>query len=558
MRFSTRIFLGSFLPFTIMLAASFWLINLAATETVRDGLRRTVRDNQDVLARLEARSHDREGRILEGVAQNPTLKAGLELLANENRSPEEARNTLRDQLSEIADSLKFDLVIVSSLAGDPLAGVLRQSRGFAPIDLTRKRPPQQGFFAEGDQVYEITSVPIFEASAQVATLSVGERLDVARFAVPAVLLRHGIAISAHSTGTTPVQIGSALRDCPPIVECQVTIQNQVFLSVPLGLPGAEGGYQIRSLQNVDAASRGFEAVLKRIFVIAGFAALVVALGISVVASQSIARPLAAIAAELREFTRTGDLPEFDERIGLPHEIIDLARGFNQAAQAVREGRERLTRAYVDFVGSLAQALDARDSYTAGHSRRVSGYACTIAKTLGLGAEDLETIRIGALLHDIGKIGISDLVLQKPGRLTPEENEVIRQHPVIGRRILEDVHGFEPYLPIIELHHENWDGTGYPNGLKSEAIPLHARIVKVADAYDAMTSDRPYRRGMAHSDAIAILRRVSGSETDPAVVEAFVQGGVQAGGRDALAPVPSLMHLANAVQAEGAIHIGVES
>lgn len=545
------------MPFTILLATIFWVINLAATETVRDGLRRAVRDNQDVLARFEARSHDREGRILEGVAQNPTLKAGLELLTNEDRAPEQARNTVRDQLSEIADSLKFDFVMVSSLAGHPLSGVLRQPDGFMPIDLAPSWPPQRGVFTAGDHVYEITSVPIFEASAQVATLSVGEILDLARFAVPAVLLRQGNAILAHGTGPAPVQIGSALRDCPSNAECQVTIENQLFLSAPLSLPSA-GSYQIRSLQNVDAAGRGLQAVLKRMFFFAGLAALAAALGISVIASHSIARPLAMIAAKLRQSSLIGDLPEFHDVRSGPHEIIDLARGFNQAAQAVREGRERLTRAYVEFVGSLAQALDARDSYTAGHSRRVSDYACTIAGTLDLGPEDLETIRIGALLHDLGKIGISDLVLQKPGRLTPEENEVIRQHPVIGRRILEDVHGFEPYLPIIELHHENWDGTGYPHGLKGEAIPLHARIVKVADAYDAMTSDRPYRRGMAHSDAIAILRRVSGSETDPAVVEAFELGRARAGGHGTLAPDPSLVCIANAVQAEGAIRVGAES
>jgi HD-GYP domain-containing protein (c-di-GMP phosphodiesterase class II) len=555
MRFSTRIFLGAFLPFTVLLAASFWVINLAATETIRDGLRRAVRDNHDVLARFEARSHDREVRILEGVAQNPTLKAGLEVLTNEHRVPEQARNTVRDQLTEIADSLKFDLVVVYSLRGDPLAGVLRGPRGFTPIDLTHSQP-QGGFFRAGDQVYEVTSVPVFEASAQVASLSVGERLEMGRFAVPAVLLRQGIAISAHATGMTPLQIGSALRDCPSSSECQVTIHGQLFLSAPLDTASTEGIYQIRSLQNADAAGSGFEALLRRIFFIAGLAALVAALGISVAASRTIARPLSAIAAKLREFSRTGDLPELDTLRGGPREIVDLGRGFNQAAQAVREGRGHLTRAYVEFVGSLAQALDARDSYTAGHSRRVSDYACTIATTLALSVEDLETIRIGALLHDLGKIGISDLVLQKPGRLTPEENEVIRRHPVIGRRILQDVHGFEPYLPIIELHHENWDGSGYPYGLKGEAIPLHARIVKVADAYDAMTSDRPYRRGMAHSDAIAILRRISGSEADPVVVEAFAQAGTPAG--RALTPDRSLIRLADAVQAEAAIRVEVDS
>jgi putative nucleotidyltransferase with HDIG domain len=176
---------------------------------------------------------------------------------------------------------------------------------------------------------------------------------------------------------------------------------------------------------------------------------------------------------------------------------------------------------VQFVGSLAQALDARDAYTAGHSRRVSEYSCAIARAMNLPPEMLEKIRVGALLHDVGKIGISDLVLQKPGRLTPEEEELIRQHPVIGKKILANVEGLDPYLNIVELHHENWNGTGYPHGLKQTDIPLDARIVKVADAYDAMTSDRPYRRGMDHVQALAILEGAAGVEMDTAVVEAFI-------------------------------------
>ena len=138
--------------------------------------------------------------------------------------------------------------------------------------------------------------------------------------------------------------------------------------------------------------------------------------------------------------------------------------------------------------------------------------------LGVARDDLEDIRIGALLHDIGKIGISDTLLQKTGRLTEEEFSTIRQHPEIGRRILEGVHGFAPYLGAVELHHENWDGTGYPRGLSGDATPLAARIVHVVDAYDAMTTDRqPYRRGMSHDEAFSILQ--------PALRQGFRSAGV---------------------------------
>ena len=152
---------------------------------------------------------------------------------------------------------------------------------------------------------------------------------------------------------------------------------------------------------------------------------------------------------------------------------------------------------------------------------MSELACATAVSLGMTGDDLDEIRVGALLHDIGKIGISDTVLLKPGKLTNEEFAIIKQHPEIGRRILEGVHGFARYLAVVELHHENWDGTGYPRGQSGEATPLAARIVHVCDAYDAMTTDRPYRRGMSHGKAISILREFAGTQFDPHVVEVFV-------------------------------------
>jgi HD-GYP domain-containing protein (c-di-GMP phosphodiesterase class II) len=205
----------------------------------------------------------------------------------------------------------------------------------------------------------------------------------------------------------------------------------------------------------------------------------------------------------------------------------LTDSFNHAGAAIREARDTLQHAYVEFVGSLASALDARDPYTAGHSRRVSEYSLAIGRQLGLDADQLDELRIGALLHDIGKIGIPDKVLQKVGALTNEEFALLRQHPTIGRRILEGVKGFHPYLPVVELHHENWNGKGYPLGLERETTPLQARIVKIADAYDAMTSDRPYRPGMSDAEAVRRLEAASGTEFDPAIVKAFIESGVHA-------------------------------
>ena len=574
MRFATRTFLSSFVPFAILLAVSFWAIRVSVISTVRDGLRASVRDNQVALSREQARNQARDRKWLQGVAESSTLKAGLQLLytervgapTNQSRksveeqahnavldlaystAQDQARNTVQDQLSEICDSLGFDFIMVSSVRGEPLAAVLRNAGGFTPIKFFHLQPPEHGFFSADNRLYEVTSVPVQEAGAQVATLTVGGLFDISRFGVPAVLLHNGSVIATETRDLAPGQIEKALAACVAGRECQPRIQDQTYLSLPLGLTAVEGkdSYVLRSLQNVDAASAPLQAVLRKLFLVAGLAALAAMFGISALSSRSIARPLAEVAAHLRHSAMTGDLPEFPESQGGVQEIRDLTRGFNYAAKAVREGRERLTLAYVQFVGSLAQALDARDAYTAGHSRRVSEYSCAIAKALKISGQELETIRTGALLHDLGKIGISDLVLQKPGRLTPEENELIQQHPVIGKRILENVQGLESYLDIVELHHENLDGSGYPHGLKGEETPLDARIVKVADAYDAITSDRPYRRGKSHADAIAILRKACGTEMDPAVVEAFAALGDQQKQHIGLAGDQSLHSLSQAV------------
>jgi len=522
MRFATRTFLSSFVPLAVLLVISFWAVRAAVIATVRDSLRAAVRDKQLALAREQTRQETRDRKLLQGVAENPTLKAGLQLLALEHKVKDQARNTVEDQLSEICDSLNFDFIMVSGARGEPLAAVIREAGGFAPLSLIRLHTPEQGFFSVDDRLYEVTSVPMHEAGAQVATLTVGGRFDISRFGVPAVLLHKGAVIEAQMRDLAPAQIEKALATCTLSADCELRIQDETYLSLPLGQTAGVGGdsYILRSLQNVDAASAPLQAVLRKLFLITGLIAIAAMLAISALSSRSIARPLADVAAHLRSSAATGELPEFRENQSVVQEIRDLTQGFNHAAKAVQESRERLTRAYVQFVGSLAQALDARDAYTAGHSRRVSELSCAIAKAMNISEQDLETIRIGALLHDLGKIGISDLVLQKPGRLTPEETDLIRQHPVIGKRILENVQGLEAYLGIVELHHENWNGTGYPRGLKGEETPLHARIVKVADAYDAMTSDRPYRRGKSHAEALAVLRSVSGSEIDSSVVEAF--------------------------------------
>jgi putative nucleotidyltransferase with HDIG domain len=166
------------------------------------------------------------------------------------------------------------------------------------------------------------------------------------------------------------------------------------------------------------------------------------------------------------------------------------------------------------------ALDARDPYTSGHSERVSALSVAIGREMHLDERTLEVLRLGALLHDIGKIGISDNLLRKPAVLTPDEYEVIKSHPTVGSRILRNVRFLDAHLPIVELHHERPDGRGYPCGLKGDEIPLLARIVHVADAYDAMTSARAYRPALPAAVGLRELRRCAGTEFDADAVQAI--------------------------------------
>ncbi len=177
--------------------------------------------------------------------------------------------------------------------------------------------------------------------------------------------------------------------------------------------------------------------------------------------------------------------------------------------------------HISTIEALAEALEARDSYTAGHGMRVAACSVEIAQALSASLRDIEILRIGARLHDIGKMGIPDSILLKPAALTEQECGFMQVHTRIGQRILAKVRGLEPLLGVVELHHENFDGSGYPYGLCGENIPLLARIVRVADAFDAMITDRVYRPACTPESAIEQITTGARRQFDPDVVAAFL-------------------------------------
>ena len=177
---------------------------------------------------------------------------------------------------------------------------------------------------------------------------------------------------------------------------------------------------------------------------------------------------------------------------------------------------------LDVVTSLASTIDAKDPYTKGHSTFVSRYSEALARALRLPEAEVERIKLGALLHDIGKIGIPENVLKKPSMLTDDEWEIMKQHPVIGaEKVLAPNESLRDLIPMVKFHHEHYDGTGYPFGLKGDEIPLSARIVSIADAYHALVSDRPYRKGLGVEKACEILKLGAGVQWDKELVRQFI-------------------------------------
>jgi len=255
-------------------------------------------------------------------------------------------------------------------------------------------------------------------------------------------------------------------------------------------------------------------------------ALVLAIAAAIVFASGIARPIRVLAQRTHEIAQGN----YQQRVELKthNEIGELAQNFNVMSESIELAVEQLKKAahenhllFVNSVRMLAAAIDAKDPYTRGHSERVARYAIGIGKNLQLPEAEMRNLRISALLHDVGKIGIDDRILRKPGALSEEEFEVMKQHPAKGAAIMSGVAQLIDIIPGMKYHHEKWSGGGYPDGLEGEQIPIQARIVAIADTFDAMTTNRPYQKAMELAYVVEKIKSFAGTRFDPRVVEAFV-------------------------------------
>ncbi|MEO6260870.1 MAG: HD domain-containing phosphohydrolase [Thermoanaerobaculia bacterium] len=257
----------------------------------------------------------------------------------------------------------------------------------------------------------------------------------------------------------------------------------------------------------------------------------IALALAIVAgtlfSSGIARPIRALAARTREIADGNYQQMVDFKSH--NEIGELAENFNVMSGAIEQAFDQLKKAanenhllFINSVRMLAAAIDAKDPYTRGHSERVARYSIAIGKNLELPEREMKNLRISALLHDVGKIGIDDRILRKPGALSDDEFEVMKGHPSKGAAIMSGVAQLIDIIPGMKYHHEKWSGGGYPEGLVGEQIPMQARIVAIADTFDAMTTNRPYQKAMELTYVVDKIKSFGGTRFDPRVIEAFTR------------------------------------
>ncbi len=329
-------------------------------------------------------------------------------------------------------------------------------------------------------------------------------------------------------------LASTLAEVRPLtnVQAEVVLSNQTSGSLILPLEDASISYsEIHTVWTVRSQAEGIVGVslatnfllqatqLTRnnaLLLTTGSAVLVMLVGLWV--AGRITEPISRLKAAA-QLAAAGNL-----NVSVPaqgrDEIGVLAESFNHMLDSLNESKQELLDAYEKTIEGWARATDLRDHETEGHSRRVAELTVALARKMGIGEEALVDIRRGALLHDIGKIAVPDSILLKAGRLTNEQLAIMRKHPERAREFIQQIGFLKPALTIPYCHHERWDGTGYPRGLKGTQIPLEARIFAVVDVWDALISDRPYREAMAPESAMAYIVEQSGRHFDPSVVAAF--------------------------------------
>ena len=502
---------------------------LVVTLIVRDRMRTTVIDHltaqQATLRTLEERRIGEMQAQAQVLAESPTVKAAMDTYHSESRlAGGEGRTELLDtvgrELEALASRIRPDIIAIT----DP-GGLVIATAGRLRNEWPRLLPHTAAseFVTTPNGIFRVATAPLMVQQTNVGFLQLGAALDARYAAQITALSGTGTVVAANGVviaSTLPVRASRALTPSTlaGLPEADIVDLDGEQYAVRTLL--RHGDLAIYTMESIEASARAILGTTVRALGLIGLCALALAAIASMWLARTLARPIDTLSRSLGALASSRDFDRPVARTGSSVEVDALTDTFNSLMSTVAAAEEEARSAYVGAIRALALALDARDPYTAGHSERVSTISVTVGHQMGLGAEDLDTLRLGALLHDIGKIGISDDVLRKAGPLTALEYEAIKQHPVTGARILRSVAFLARHLPIVELHHERPDGKGYPYGRMGDEIPVLARIVHVVDAFDAITSARAYRPARSAADALQELWRHAGSQFDADVVQAL--------------------------------------
>jgi putative nucleotidyltransferase with HDIG domain len=528
-RLVARTLMVTFVTVAVIMTVVFVVITLDVRDRVRAAETDKLRVSENVFTAFEAKRQQDQVAAIATLAENPTLKAALDTYFTERSfsgsSDDQLRATVTGEAAKLAAQTPADVLAVIETDGriftsaGPLAG--RWPAGQTVVVPESTRATFQSVVLVPGGAFRVSGARLTFGDRVIGALVVGTSLDanyaleLSRLSLAGVIITVKGAIIAR---TVPEGVA---RDLVASGDAAAGVHTLGSEEYAVRVLLQSGPARIYTLTSIDAAARAATRdALAALATIAFGSFVLVALGSFWLARQ-LTEPIKRLSAEIATMTTARDFGPTLELTGTSRELDSLTTTFNDLMRGLVAAEAETRSAYLGAIRALAAALDARDPYTAGHSERVSTLSVMVGRVMNLSASELEVLRLGALLHDIGKIGVSDQILRKAGPLTSDELEQIRRHPALGARILRQVPFLAPHLPIVELHHERPDGRGYPFGLRSDNIPLAARIVHVADAFDAMTSARAYRAARAASAAFDELQRFSGTQFDEACVDALL-------------------------------------
>jgi putative nucleotidyltransferase with HDIG domain len=509
----------------LVLVAVFVVLSMDATSRISGTAVENLDSAQRVFADLEQHRQQETLIKLNAIVENRTL--GIAIGAY--RADAVGSQGLERELDRLAGQLGVDALVVADPTDHIIASAGTRRAAFVPdlpVHANPSSPAQRRFdeiIARPSARFRATGVDLSSMNPAIGYVYLATALDDGYAAQLSALLRTPVTLLAGDEviGST---LNSTERSALLRRAGELPLDGTVELAdEPVAVRRLSDGGPISVYGSETLGLSTHRATRNAIQILSIVAIGAMALGalVSLWLARALAKPIDRLSQQLRQIAAGQDFSQKVEKTGSSLELDAFTDTFNQMISSLQAAEAQTELAYVGAIKALAAALDARDTYTAGHSERVSALSVIIGRQMRLDQPQLDVLRLGALLHDIGKIGVADRVLQKNGPLTQEEFEIIKTHPALGAHILREVPFLAAHIPIVELHHERPDGRGYPRGLLGSATPMLARIVHVADAFDAMTTARAYRPAQTTSHAISELWRYAGSQFDAEAVEAFV-------------------------------------